>query len=123
MKYITIPESIKLGNDGEKDVYHSFSQWVSNPLNGKPFGKDGSTLRMSCRLEVRFEGKVAGDVVPLSEEEWELLHESTENQGDAGFNTPVAKVFLPYMDAVAEATTDTKKASTEEPEAADSTPE
>lgn len=106
MKYIIIPDSIKLGNDGEKDVFQSFVEWTSNPLNGAPFGKDGTTLRMSCKLAVRFEGKEPGDKVPLTQEEWELLHEASENAGEKGFNTPVAKIFIPFMDAVAEAEDD-----------------
>lgn len=109
MKYITIPESIKLGNDGEKDVYQSFSNWTANPLNGAPFGKDGSTLRMSCKLAVRFEGKEFGDVVPLQDDEWEILHEASETPSDKGFNTPVAKVFIPFMDAIRDATEDEPK--------------
>ena len=108
MKYLTVPAPIKLGNDGEKDVYQTFSEWLANPLNGKPFGKDGSTLRMSCLIALRFEGKTEGDIVPLSKEEWERLHEAAEYV-EGGFNTPVAKIFIPFMDAVRDVTDDDHK--------------
>ena len=114
MKYITIPESIKIGNDGEKDVFHTFSQWLVNPLNGKPFGKDGTTLRISCRLAARFENKDVGDEVALDKDEYALLSESSENV-EGGFNTPVAKVFIPYMDAIATARDDDDASAEEAP--------
>ena len=103
MKYITIPEDILLGKDPEgNDVYQKFQLWLLNPLNGKPFGEDGKALRMSLAIEKRFENKEVGAVVHLEDKEWEKLRDATEAV-EGGFNTPVAKVFIPFMDAVADA--------------------
>ena len=63
---------------------------------------------MSCVIATRFDGKKEGDIVPMSEEEWKLLHEATENV-ENGFNTPVAKLFIPFMDAVRDVTDDDDK--------------
>ena len=112
MKYISIPEDIKLGNDGEKDVFQKFTDWLTNPLNGAQFGMSGATLRMSVKIESRFAGKKVGEVVHLDDKEWALLNDAAENPKSqdprakdvvVGFITHVAKVFLPFMDAVADA--------------------
>ena len=47
MKYIKIPEDIVLGQGPDGEVKQTFVTWLSgNPLNGKPFGKDGKALRI-----------------------------------------------------------------------------
>jgi hypothetical protein len=103
MKYITIPEDIYLGKDPEgNDVSQPFTAWLNNPLNGKPFGADGKALRMSLAIEKRFEGKKVGDVVHLADDEWEKLNAAAESP-EGGFNTGPAKLFVPFMDAVADA--------------------
>lgn len=109
MKYITIPADIVLGQDENgKDVPQKFTSWLSNPLNGKPFGEDGKTLRMSLKIEKRFEDTDVGDVVHLDDEEWKKLCEATEKV-EGGFNTPIAKLFISFMDAVKDATEEDPK--------------
>lgn len=104
MKYITVPQEIKIVVDGvDQEVVQSFQDWLSaSPLNSKEFGASGKTLRMAVKLESRFSGKVAGSSVPVEDEEWEVLSTSVENP-EGGFNTRIAKLFLPFMDAVSSA--------------------
>ena len=106
MRYITIPPQLLLGKDKGEDVTQTFQEWlVSNPLNAKVFGESGKTLRISVSLENRFKDQAEGDRVPLSEDEWGLLSEATEAP-EGSFNVPIAKLFLPFMDAIQEAEKD-----------------
>jgi len=105
MKYITIPEDLTLGQDEKGEpVTQPFQAWLSSsPLNSKAFGASGKTLRQSVAIEARFKDKKPGDTVPLEEEEYTLLSGAVETP-EGGFNTPIAKLFLSFMDAVADAT-------------------
>mgnify|MGYP000300404253 CR=1 FL=1 len=105
MKYITIPKDLVLGkNDEGEEVKQSFVEWLGgSPLNGKPFGADGKSLRMAVKIEERFKGKSEGDVVPLQDDEHAKLLDSSENP-EGGFITGPAKFFLIFMDAVNDAT-------------------
>ena len=107
MKYLTIPEDIVLGKDQEgKDVKGSFFQWLDgNPLNDEKFGKSAANLRMSVSIAKRVEGKAPGEVVPLEDKEWEILNEAIETPS-SGYRTVFAKLFIPFMDAVKDASGD-----------------
>jgi hypothetical protein len=112
MKYVTIPEDICLGKDeAGKEVFLDFPKWLaSTPLNSPAFGKSAKLLRQSVAIEKRFEGKEAGEKVPLEDEEWENLNSSVE-EPEGGYLTARAKLFLPFMDAVQFATDEDKDAS------------
>ncbi|MCF6205334.1 MAG: hypothetical protein L3J47_00375 [Sulfurovum sp.] len=106
MRYITIPPPVLLGKDKGANVTQTFQEWLaSNPLNAKAFGENGKTLRVSLSLEGRFSDKEEGERVPLSDDEWDLLSEAAETP-DGSFNVPIAKLFLPFMDAIQEAEKD-----------------
>jgi len=105
MRYLTVPEEIVLGTGPEgQEVKGSFFQWLDGtPLNDEKFGKTAAKLRMSVKIAKRFEDKNPGDVVPMDDAEWEALHDAVENPSTQ-YRTAVAKRFLPFMDAVHDAT-------------------
>ena len=104
MKRIKIPEKIKLGESSDGPIYMTFADWmINNPLNGKSFGADGKTLRQAIRIEDKVKKAQEEDLdLVLDDADYDLLLRESESP-EGGFNTPIAKRFLAYMDAVKDA--------------------
>jgi hypothetical protein len=84
--------------------------WVVN--TAKQFNDTGQGIRASIRVLAEVEGKDAGDVVELEQDDWRLLHEAFEAPAQ-GFCPPLeqkipGRMFLTYIDALSDEATKSK---------------
>lgn len=97
MRYITIPESIKVK---EQPIPVTFLNLIEQWTNDNKFGALGvAGIKMSIAIHDRFRDAKIGDEIPLDDKEWTQLCEIVNNP-TGGYVTSVVKQVMAFCDAV-----------------------
>lgn len=117
MRYFRIPQHVSIANadgsavlgpDGEPASLRFVEVIGSTVANDAKFGKSVQGLRVSCNLIKAISGRNPGEIVSLSDSDWELVRDATESPS-APYSTAVARQALSFWDAILEAKTDAAK--------------
>ena len=106
MRYITVPESIKIIQQPDPITFLSL---IESWTNDNKFGSLGlAGTKMSLAIHSRFMTAKVGDEIPLADDEWKQLCEVVNNP-TGGYVTIVARQLMAFCDVVLEAPNVSKK--------------
>lgn len=116
-RFLKVPTDVKVGlvtSSGETtEVIFTLKEFVRHLLDTNPvWGKSYKNIRSAMAIEQALEGKIAGDLVVLAQDDWDLLKEAVEKPqmgGPAGvaegfgYIPQVIRQIVGFMDAIIQA--------------------
>lgn len=111
MHHFRLPSPVQIRDfEGKAVEEWAFLKFFREGFAADPkFGKTAEDVRSYCRISTAVEKTTAGEVVTLDTEDWKRLKDVMETP-TAPYKPWLVAQILPFIDAVANATTDLDKA-------------
>lgn len=115
MKYIKVPDSVKLTNlfgesfkdQDENDAELTCQQFILQRLSDAKFGQGLESVMSSSQIKKAVDSSDNSDVIQLETKDWELLVTAVKEPSPGNlYNTTIAHCLLDFMKAVVAATDD-----------------